>query len=242
MNILLTNDDGVSCQGIWVLKKQLEESGNHQVFIIVPEENRSGVSHGITMRDPIRLQQREKQLWACSGTPVDCIILGVSGDISIHPDLVISGINEGPNIGTDIIYSGTAAAARQASLSHIPALAVSMCDFNAPFYYETAANFICSSLEQLLELWGPDTFLNINVPNVQHDVTEYILTRPAKRQYQDTIVRFTAPDGRHYCFLDGGDSETDIEDGTDWHAIKQGKISISKIYVHPVVIQDVKQA
>lgn len=240
MKILLTNDDSIQCQGIWVLKEYLEKLDHHEIYTIAPEENQSGISHGITMRGPIRLRQKENRLWTCSGTPADCVIIGLLGDLEIKPDLVISGINEGPNIGTDIVYSGTAAAARQGALHGIPSIAVSMGSHTKPFHYETAAQFIIQNLKVLLDLWEKDTFLNINVPNNLESNLSYTLTYPAKRQYNDNIVQFAAPDGHHYCFFDSGNVNTKQEEGSDWHTVEEGRVSISKIYIHPVVIQDLK--
>ncbi len=238
MKILLTNDDGIACEGIWALKKAFEACGNHEVYMVVPEENRSGISHGITMHGPVRLRQKETNVWACSGTPADCVIIGLLGDLAIQPDLIISGINEGPNLGTDIIYSGTASAARQGALHGIPSLAVSMGSHMKPFYYDTAAQYVINHIDELRSLWEPETFLNINVPNRPEAVTEYRLTYPSRRHYNDQVVRFNAPDGHHYCFLEGGAIHTKEEDGSDWHVVESGLVSISKIYIHPVVLQD----
>ncbi|MFQ3547318.1 MAG: 5'/3'-nucleotidase SurE [Termitinemataceae bacterium] len=239
MKILLTNDDGLSCEGIWALKRVFE-AASHDVYMVVPEENRSGISHGITMRGPIRLRQKEAQVWACSGTPADCIIVSLLGDLAITPDLIVSGINEGPNLGTDIIYSGTASAARQGAIHGLPSLAVSMGAYTKPFHYDMAAHYITDRLEDLLCLWEPDTFLNINIPNTPITPTDYRLTWPSRRSYNDQVVRFHAPDGHHYCFLEGGAIETREENGSDWHAVEQGFVSISKIYIHPVVIEDLR--
>ncbi|MFZ5366904.1 MAG: 5'/3'-nucleotidase SurE [Spirochaetota bacterium] len=240
MKILLTNDDGIGCEGIWALKKELETASNNEVFMVVPEENRSGVSHGITMQGPIRLRQKEQNVWVCSGTPADCVIVGLLGDLAIRPDVIMSGINEGPNLGTDIIYSGTASAARQGALHGIPSLAVSMGSHSKPFYYETAARYIINHIDELLSLWMPETFLNINVPNLPHHIDEHRLTYPSRRHYNDQLVRFNAPDGHHYCFLEGGAIETREDDGSDWHVVEQGLVSISQIYIHPVVLQELK--
>lgn len=238
MKILLTNDDGISCEGIWALKKEFEADGVHEVFMVVPEENRSGVSHSITMHGPIRLRQKEKNVWACSGTPADCVIVSLQGDLAIQPDIIISGINEGPNLGTDIIYSGTASAARQGALHGIVSIAVSMGSYTKPFHYSTAARYIVGHIDELLSLWEPETFLNINLPNKQEELLDYRLTHPSRRRYNDQVVRFSAPDGHHYCFLEGGAIETREDTGSDWHVVESGFVSISKIYIHPVVVQD----
>lgn len=241
MKILLTNDDGIGCEGIWALKKAFEAEGSHQLYMVAPEENRSGISHGITMQGPIRLRQKERAVWACSGTPADCVIVSLLGDIAIKPDLIISGINEGPNLGTDIIYSGTASAARQGALHGIPSLAVSMGSHSKPFYYDTAARYIINHVDELLSLWEVDTFLNINIPNSSSEPAAYRLTHASRRRYNDQVVRFDAPDGHNYCFMDGGAIETREDDGSDWHVVEQGLVSISKIYIHPVVVQELKK-
>jgi 5'/3'-nucleotidase SurE len=115
-----------------------------------------------------------------------------------------------------------------------------MGSYTKPFYYDTAARYVINHIDELLDLWQPETFLNINVPNTQAEIFEYRLTHPSRRHYNDHVVRFNAPDGHHYCFLEGGAIETREDEGSDWHVIKLGFVSISKIYIHPVVVQDLR--
>ncbi|MEJ5187628.1 5'/3'-nucleotidase SurE [Treponema sp. J25] len=241
MNILLTNDDGISCQGIWALKSALEAGTSHKIYVIVPEDNRSGISHGITMRGPIRVRYREERVWTCSGTPADCVIVGLLGEhLPVRPDLILSGINEGPNLGTDIIYSGTAAAARQGALHGIPSFALSMGTYDSFFYYDVAARYIAENLEKFLPLWGKDTFININFPNTASLQADFRITYPSRRSYKDTLVRFVGPDGHHYCFIDGGEVSTHPEEGSDADAVERGYVSISRVYIHPLSVEQVK--
>jgi 5'-nucleotidase len=125
MDILLTNDDGILCKGILKLAEALRSRNEHTVRVLAPDSNRSGVSHGLTiLGSPVKLLELEKDTWSCSGTPVDCVLAGVLGGLpDMKPDLVISGINQGANLGTDITYSGTAAAARPAAQMGVPAIA-----------------------------------------------------------------------------------------------------------------------
>ena len=125
MNIVLTNDDGFSSEGIIALKNAL--SKNHTVFVFAPDRNRSAISHGITMFNTLDIYEQDKNVWSCSGTPADCAILALkSGFLSVQPDLLISGINKGPNLGTDIVYSGTCAASREAVIDGFPSISVSL--------------------------------------------------------------------------------------------------------------------
>lgn len=134
MKILLTNDDGIKSLGLRALQDVL--GGEHEVWTVAPDRERSGSSHCISIKNPVRFHQVEERQFACGGTPADCVLFSCLGALPERPDLVISGINLGPNIGTDIIYSGTAAAARQAALMDIPAVAISQATFTAPFYFE----------------------------------------------------------------------------------------------------------
>ncbi|MDR3247799.1 MAG: hypothetical protein LBT39_03345, partial [Treponema sp.] len=192
MNILLTNDDGVESPGILLLARGLREAG-HRVFVVAPDKDRSGVSHSISfLAGPLTLSPRGEDTWACSGLPVDCVVTAMLGGIPaqpgpaqsgpaqpgpikpgpVVPELILSGINRGANLGTDLLYSGTAAAARQGSLFGVVSIALSLVlggiemesEHNS-CHWDQAVRFFVSHLDELAGQWKPDTFLNVNIPN-----------------------------------------------------------------------------
>ena len=232
MKILLTNDDGIFSEGIATMRKALEP--HHDVWTVAPDVERSGMSHAITLKDAVRVSEVGDRSYSCSGTPADCILHSLLGAIDVEPDLVISGINYGPNIGTDIVYSGTVAAARQAALMKRPAVAVSLVGMQGPLNFELAAQFVSQNVELIAELWLPDHFLNINVPNVFDESPPAVLTHPARRIYRDHLEQFTSPSGERYFFLLGTLDEAELEHGSDFEAVTDHKISVSPVYLHPV--------
>lgn len=237
MRILLTNDDGIDCEGLCELEAALTGCG-YEVYTVAPDGNRSGVSHSITMRGPIRLVRRSNRAWACSGTPADCTIVAALGALPFIPDLVVSGINVGPNIGTDLVYSGTAAAARQAALHGIRAIAFSLASHEGPWAWKAAARFAAERLEEFIPLCVNDVFLNVNIPNREDGPLGLECTFPSRRLYNDKLAVYKAPDGNEYCFIDGGGIDTEPEDGSDQDAILRGYASASPVFIHPVVRRD----
>jgi len=231
VTILLTNDDGLYSPGLEALQSVFVE--NHDVWILAPDGERSGYSNSITISEPIRCTKIDEQVYASSGTPADCVILGTRGAIPAMPDLVISGINIGPNLGSDIVYSGTCAGARQAVYRGIPGISVSLDSFVPPFHFEPVARFISRHLEELLALWNEDHFININAPNLEQPRGVEI-TSPAMRRYDDKLLPFQPPRGGTYYFVDGKPSVTELEPGTDWHAVEEGRISVSPVMLNPV--------
>lgn len=237
MILLLTNDDGISSQGIATLREVL--SREHEVWTVAPDAEKSGTSHGLTIKGAVRMRQLADRVYSCGGTPADCVLLSLSGAIPVKPDMIISGINMGPNLGTDIIYSGTAAAARQAALMGYSGVAVSLAADRPPYRFEAAAEFVLRRLQLFRKLWTPEHFLNINVP--VSDGTrklEAVVTQPSRRMYKDKLVSFDAPDGDTYYFLQGSLVESGLEEGSDWWAVSQGKISVSPIHLQPINHKD----
>lgn len=232
MIILLTNDDGIESPGLDAVHRMLQDE--HETWIVAPKVERSGTSHGITLKEPVRLHEIEKRRYTMDGTPADCVLYALLGAIPVKPDVVISGINLGPNIGTDIIYSGTVAAARQAALSNIPGIALSLNARKSPFYFSPLAGFIGENLKTLVELWHPDHFVNINAPNTPEPPRELEITHPSRRLYKDGLEKFRAPNGDTYLFLTGAVPHAKPEKGSDWEAISKGKLSISPVYLHPI--------
>ena len=156
------------------------------------------------------------------------------------PDLVISGINRGANLGTDLLFSGTAAGARQGALSKIPSIALSMLE-GLVWNWETAVIFVVEHLEEMLSYWKPDTFLNVNIPNQREVPSELVHAFPSLRYYNDNLDIYTAPDGLRYCFCKTGETSAKPEKGSDWEVAKGNKVSISDIYIHPVLFDSVKE-
>jgi 5'-nucleotidase len=241
MNILLTNDDGIDSEGLQKLATALRKQKRHEVYVLAPDANRSGVSHSIAfMTKPMRLVSLGSDMWSCSGNPADCVIMALLGALHAPIDLVVSGINAGANMGTDIIYSGTAAAARQASLFHVPAIALSL-DGDAPYHWDEAAAFAVEHLDEFVALWKDDIFVNVNIPNTPKP-DGMARTFPAIRNYHDSIAVYDAPDGNRYCFADLGDVTADIEAGSDHDAVLRNLVSVSPVYIHPVVRADLCEA
>jgi 5'-nucleotidase len=233
MTILITNDDGLDAPGLTALEDVLCE--DHQVWVIAPDREMSGQSHGITLNEGLKVDRLPERRFAVRGTPVDCVNLGLQAIMDSPPQLVISGINKGPNLGTDILYSGTCAAAREAALRGVPSVAVSFASFVGPWIYEEAAAFIGENLEVLRNIWKEDLFINVNWPESPREGPEVRMTRPGKRRYRDEMVRFRSPRGGEYWFLQPAAVESTDEEGTDTRAILDGCVSVGLISLEPVL-------
>jgi 5'-nucleotidase len=231
MRILLTNDDGVQSQGLTLLHKRLQDE--HEVWLIAPEHEMSGSSHSVSLKNPIRVRQRAEREFSVNGTPVDCVLLAFLSLVPDRIDMVVSGINHGPNLGTDILYSGTVAAARQGALFGRPACAVSLTGHGDGFSFNEAVEFMARNLQLFLDEWSEDHFVNINFPPHAGLPLRTAITFPSRRIYRDNFARFNAPDGNMYCFLQGEDPYSHKEAGSDFDAISGGSISISPVLIHP---------
>jgi 5'-nucleotidase len=160
------------------------------------------------------------------------------GGLPVKPDLLISGINAGPNLGTDIVYSGTAAAARQGALHHIPSIALSLAGLALPLYWEGAVFFAVTRLDELIRLWTEDIFINVNIPNTPEGPAGMAVTFPSRRQYNDNVVSFDAPDGCTYCFINSGPVISENGPGSDWDAISRNLVSVTPVYIYPATRMD----
>ena len=251
MRLLLTNDDGIGSPGIQLLAAGLREAG-HRVFVMAPTGNRSAISHGITFHNgPLRIAEIDTDTWACEGTPVDCVVAAFQGGVpdiatAEHPlDAVISGINRGANLGTDIIFSGTAAAARQGAMWNMPSLALSLAE-GLVWHWNMAVIFAVERLEEMLSYWKPDSFVNVNIPNQQELPSSLVHAFPSVKYYNDRMDVFHAPDGCRYFFAKPwGDSifvgtSSKPEQGSDWSVVADSNASISEIFIHPVLLESVK--
>jgi len=238
MKILLTNDDGYNSQGILALHAALIKE--HEVFIVAPSRERSACSHSITLVQPVQFKEIDKNHIACSGTPADCVLYSLLGGISFKPDCIISGINRGPNLGTDILYSGTAAAARQGALASIPSIAISSSHLREPFNFNREAQYIASTLPTLLDLIEKRTFININFPSDFNDDSRLVNSFPSIRHYSDSLNLTKAADGSSYLFLDGLPIASRAQKGSDWSEIQEGNISFSIVKIDPESIEKKK--
>ena len=230
MKILLTNDDGFGAEGLDALITVL--SKEHEVWVVAPNKNRSAVSHGITITEPLCIRKVSNQQYTCSGVPADCADVGLKIITNGKPDVIVSGINRGANIGTDILYSGTAAAARQASMHGIPGIAVSLESVNQTWNYTPIANFVEKNLDNLIKLCEKDVFVNINAADTT-EIKGWRFTRPSRRIYNDFPVSFNAPDGCLYTFFKGGDTSADNFADADYTCVEEGFVSISRILAQP---------
>ncbi len=231
MIILLTNDDGLGAPGLEALVAALHEE--HEVWTIAPDREMSGRSHGITLSEGLKVERFPDRRFSVRGTPVDCVNLAVMALMDSPPDLCISGINRGPNLGTDIVYSGTCAAAREASFRGVPSVAASCASLRGPWMYDDAARFISENLENLLALSGYGRFVNFNWPETARQKPEVKICSPGIRRYMDEMVQFTSPRGGEYWFLQPASIESDDENGTDIRAVLEGNIAVSPILVEP---------
>jgi 5'-nucleotidase len=231
MRILLTNDDGINADGIQTLARVL--SPRHEVWMVAPETEKSGGPPSITLRDALRMGARGERHFSCRGTPADCVLVSLLGFVPVEIDLVISGINRGPNLGTDILYSGTAAGARQGALMGVPSIALSVDTFTEPFPYEEAAEYAGRNLDSFRDLGTDDHFLNINFPARFGRDARTVITFPSRRIYRDELSTYVAPDGDTFCFLGGAHPDAHPEEGSDCMIVSQGGISISPIHAQP---------
>ena len=232
MKILLTNDDGIESPGLKALEKKL--SILHDVMVVAPSEERSGFSNSLTFRKNIKIKKIDKNHYSCSGTPADCVHRTLHRIIEgFIPDIVVSGINLGPNLGTDIIYSGTAAAARQAAIMGVPGIAVSVTAFIEPFYFDNAAVFVADNIKSFFENWDPDHFININVPSISAENFKVMVTAPARRFYNEKLSHLIEPDESLDISLKIINISHDNKNDTDSYAIENNMISVSPVYIQP---------
>jgi 5'/3'-nucleotidase len=231
MRILVTNDDGIASDGIRQIEKTIGKE--HELWFVAPESEKSGASHSITLRDSVRAHCLGERRYACRGTTADCVMVALLGLIPPKVDMVISGINHGPNLGTDILYSGTAAGARQGALMGVPSVAVSLGVYAPPFDFSAAAEFVARNVEVFRELWTDDHFLNINYPCDAAGRPEPAITFPSRRIYRQRLSTYRAPSGDTFCFVHGDVPEAHYEAGSDCQVLSEGKISISPIHAHP---------
>lgn len=209
MRLLVSNDDGVYALGIRTLANTLARSG-HEVTVVCPDRERSATGHGLTLHDPIRVVQMDHvfhsgiKAWACSGTPSDCVKLALWALLEEKPDFVLSGINHGSNLGTDVLYSGTVSAAMEGVIEGIPSIAFSLTSFQATDF-QPAADYACTLVQQLEKDPLPELMLlNVNVPAIERsEIRGAIVTRQGVRRYTDVFEKRVDPRGKIYYWLSG---------------------------------------
>jgi 5'-nucleotidase len=231
--ILATNDDGVHAHGLRTVFHKSQSLG--KAVIIAPEHDNSAASHSLTMNRPLRVHAIAENIYAINGTPTDCVTIGIGKILAQKPDLVISGINPGPNLGDDVSYSGTVSAAIEATMLGIPSIAVSLAGTAEPYHYETAGNFIVKLADYILKRGLPkDTLLNVNIPNTEAgDIAGVVFTRRGRRLYEGAIKETFDPWGRKHYWIGGGTPTWDEGEDTDSAAISVNKISITPMHLDP---------
>lgn len=236
MKVLVTNDDGIEAEGLVALVRAL--SAANEVWVLAPDKERSGASHSVNLHVPCLLRKRSERSYSCSGTPADCVMIAQLGVIPFKPDVVVSGINRGPNLGTDVVFSGTCAAARQAALFGLPGIAVSCATRNGPFLYGAAASFVARNLGRLIAHCSASVFMNVNAPSDDRMIEEAAWTGMARRHYHDTVRPVEEADGNIVCYLAPGTIESFGESTSDESVVSSGRISVSPVLVHPQVKTD----
>lgn len=228
--ILVTNDDGIDAEGLRVLAEALNTLGN--VWIVAPRHEQSAVGHSLTLHRPLRVHKADEKKFAVDGTPTDCVCLAVNALMERPPDLLVSGINTGGNMGDDITYSGTVSAAWEGTLLGIPSFAIStLCDDKEVFHFEPAADFALKLARALLRNRLPaNTLLNVNVPNTNGSpITQYRITRQGRRIFSDPIVEKIDPRGKKYYWIGGAFLGFEDIPNSDLLAVHQQFISITPV-------------
>jgi len=226
--ILVTNDDGVSAPGIKALHDAVRHLG--RAVIVAPERDKSAVSHSLTMNRPLRVRQLEEDVYTLDGTPTDCVTIGMNKLLPQKPDLLVSGINPGPNLGDDISYSGTVSAAIEGTMYGIPSLAFSLAG-EPPFDFETAAGVAWKLASMALQFGLPEkTLLNINIPQLRPEEIKGIrFTRQGRRIYKNAIQETYDPWGRKHYWIGGGTVHWSGGEDTDERTLHEGYISVTPI-------------
>jgi len=236
MRILLTNDDGINSKGIILLAEYL--SKEHEVFVVAPDKERSATGHSITIHVPLWMKKvfisEDVVAYSTTGTPADCVKLGYNVIMEKRVDLVVSGINRGPNMDMDILYSGTVSGAMEGAMMNIPSIAISSASYESPDF-EGAARFLISFLKEFdLSLLDPFTMLNINVP--VGEIKGWKLTRQSRRRRNDYFEERISPFGEKYYWMMGEVIEDDDREDVDYRVVQQGYVSVTPI--HPFLTNE----
>ena len=229
MRFLVANDDGYLAPGIRVMAEALRDRGD--VVVVAPDRNRSGASNSLTLDMPLRVHRADNGFYYVNGTPTDCVNLAIPGLLEDYPEMVVSGINEGANLGDDVLYSGTVAAAMEGRYLGLPALAVSLAGEN-PAHYDSAARVVLELVDAMLARPLPaDTILNINVPDLaSEDIAGVETTRLGNRHKAEPVIRARDPKGRPIYWVGPPGAEMDAGPGTDFDAIRRRCVSVTPLH------------
>lgn len=230
MRILLSNDDGYFAPGLAALYEAL--AGLGEIVVVAPEQNRSGASNSLTLDRPLFLKQAANGFYFVNGTPTDCVHLAVTGMLEYLPDIIVSGINNGANMGDDTIYSGTVAAATEGFLLGIPSIAVSMTSFEGK-HYETAGRVACELIErQVNNPIRQPVLLNVNVPDIPYSQLQGMeVTRLGRRHKAEPVVKMNSPRNETVYWVGAAGAAADAGPGTDFNAIAQNRVSITPLQI-----------
>ena len=231
LNILVTNDDGIHSEGLIVLAKALQEVGD--VLVVAPDRERSAIAHSLTLHRPLRVQKIKRNFYAADGTPADCVYLGVNVIFPKRPQLIVSGINKGGNLGDDVTYSGTVSAAFEGTLLGIPSFAISLVS-RSQFKFHTAARFAVRVAQYIIKKGLPkDTFLNINIPNLEEkEIKSYKITTQGRWSHNGkAVVEKMDPRGRKYYWIGSEDLVFEKRGDTDFDAVSNSYISITPLHL-----------
>lgn len=229
--ILLVNDDGIYAEGLRCLKEHLGEIG--EVWVVAPESEQSASSHSITLHRPLRVKRLNERIYAVDGTPADCVNLAINGLLGFRPDITVSGINKGPNLGDDITYSGTVSGAMESTLLGVPAFSISVAGKN-DINYKPAGKFAVCLTRVIFERGLPrGVFLNVNVPNVKSEgeIKGVSITRQGRRKYGEAIVEKIDPRGQKYYWIGGDELGFEHIEDSDIVMVMKKYISITPLHL-----------
>lgn len=230
MRILLSNDDGYFAPGLTALAATLSSIAD--ITVVAPERDRSGASNSLTLDRPLMVRQAQSGFYYVNGTPTDCVHLAVTGLLAELPDMVISGINNGANMGDDTVYSGTVAAATEGFLLGVPSIAVSLTSF-AGAHYSTAARVVLDLVRRLLDKpMDVPVLLNVNVPDLPYEALQgSSITRLGRRHKAEPVIETVNPRGQTVYWVGAAGAAQDAGEGTDFHAISQQRVSITPLQI-----------
>ena len=232
--ILVTNDDGLNANGLKVLER-VARTLSDDVWVVAPEVNQSGAAHSLTLTRPLRVRRLDERHAAIDGTPTDCVLIALQHLIPDRPvDLVLSGVNHGHNLGEDVTYSGTIAAAMEATLFRVPAVALSQaCGDRANIRWATAERYAPPILRRMLDMpWPEDFLVNMNFPDLEPEAVQgWRVARQGKRKIGDTLVERIDPRGEPYIWIGALRESTDPGEGTDLAAIAAGYVAVTPVHL-----------
>ncbi|MCU7914482.1 MAG: 5'/3'-nucleotidase SurE [Candidatus Thiodiazotropha sp. (ex Gloverina cf. vestifex)] len=230
MKILLSNDDGYQAPGLLALANALSTIAD--IVVVAPDQDRSGASNSLTLVNPLRARTMENGFIRVDGTPTDCVHLAITGLLDEDPDLVVSGINAGPNMGDDVLYSGTVAAATEGRFLGLPAIAISM-NAHEPEHIETGARVALELVQRLSRCpLTENVILNVNVPDLPYEALQgFRSTRLGHRHKAEPVVKTTDPRGKIIYWVGPAGAEQDAGPGTDFHTVREGFVSVTPLQV-----------